>query len=328
MMKPGWTFGLLVGTAVMTACGPREAPRPEAEAPRVALVLKTLNSPFFIDMEKGAQEAARRLGVNLTVQAAEREVDVDKQMQIIENLIQTGVKVLLVTPSGSKEIAPAIAKANQAGIHVVVVDTRVDPKAARDAGIHVDSYVGSDNYEGGKIAGRFLVEATGGKANVGVLEGIPGHETGDERLRGFREAVKDAKGIKIVASQTANWERDQGFTVFQNMLEAHPEIDTVFSANDMMALGAVEAIAASGKKGKIKVVGYDAVEDARKAIADGTMVASVAQFPSEMGRTAVESAAKLLRGEAVPAEQMVRIDLVTRDRLQPSSPPSGQGGKP
>ena len=180
--------------------------------------------------------------------------------------------------------------------------------------ITIDSYIGSDNYEGGKIAGNYLLQATGGKANVGVLEGIPGHETGDQRLRGFKDAVKDAKGIKIVASQTANWERDQGFTVFQNMLEAHPEIDAVFSANDMMALGAVEAIAAKGKTGKIKVVGYDAVEDAKKAIAEGTIVASVAQFPSEMGRVAVESADKLLKGQAVPAEQLVRIDLVTKDK--------------
>jgi ribose transport system substrate-binding protein len=321
MMKRSGKMAAMVAMAmVAAACGPREAPKAETQAPRVALVLKTLNSPFFIDMEKGAQEAAKRLGVNLTVQAAEREVDVDKQMQIIENLIQTGVKVLLVTPSGSKEIAPAIAKANQAGIKVVVVDTRVDPKAARDAGIHVDSYVGSDNYEGGKMAGKYLLEATGGKANVGVLEGIPGHETGDERLRGFRDAVKEAKGIKVVASQTANWERDQGFTVFQNMLEAHPEIDALFSANDMMALGAVEAIAAKGKTGKIKVVGYDAVDDARKAIGEGAIMASVAQFPSEMGRVAVESADKLLKGEPVPAEQLVRIDLVTKDRLAGASP--------
>src|SRR5216117_2596814 len=217
MMK--LSSALVVATALAAGgCGPRgEASKAESPAgPRVALVLKTLNSPFFIDMERGAQEAAKRLRVNLTVQAAEREVDVDKQMQIIENLIQTGVKVLLVTPSGSKEIAPAIAKANKAGIRVVVVDTRVDPQAAKDAGITVDSYIGSDNYEGGKIAGNYLLQATGGQANVGVLEGIPGHETGDQRLRGFKDAVKDAKGIKIVASQTANWERDQGFTVFQN----------------------------------------------------------------------------------------------------------------
>ena len=319
-----WTraAGTAAAVACLAGCGPRAAPR--AETPRVALVLKTLNSPFFIDMEKGAQEAARRLGVDLTVQAAEREVDVDKQMQIIENLVQSGVKVLCVTPSGSREIVPAIAKANQAGVHVVVIDTRVDPQAAREAGIHVDTYIGSDNYEGGKMAGRYLLDATGGRASVAVLEGIPGHETGDQRLRGFRDAVKDARGIKVVASQTANWERDQGFTVFQNMLEAHPDIDAVFACNDMMALGAVEAIAAARKTGRIKVVGYDAVEDARKAIADGAILASVAQFPSEMGRVAVESAQKLLRGETLPPEQPVRIDLVTRDRLAaPASPRAG-----
>ncbi|HUG52405.1 MAG TPA: sugar ABC transporter substrate-binding protein [Vicinamibacteria bacterium] len=314
--------------ALVAACTSPADDARRAQTPRVALVLKTLNSPFFIEMEKGAQEAAQRLGVDLTVQAAEREVDVDKQMQIIENLIQTGVKVLVVAPAGSKEIVPAIAKANAAGIRVVVVDTRVDAAAAADAGITIDTYIGSDNYEGGKLAGRHLVEVTGGKARVGVLEGIPGHETGDQRLRGFKDAIEEAPGVKIVASQTANWERDQGFNVFQNMLEAHPEIDAVFSANDMMALGAVEAIAARGRTGTIKVVGYDAVDDAKKAIADGAMVASVAQFPFEMGRVAVESAHKLLQGQAVPPEQLVRIDLVTKLGPAPASAAApAEGGR-
>jgi ribose transport system substrate-binding protein len=294
-----------------SACG-GAAPPPPPAAPRIALVLKTLNSPFFIDMQKGAQQAATRLGVELVVQAAEREVDVEKQMQIIENLIQTGVKVLCVTPSGSKEIVPAIAKANQAGIPVIVVDTRVDEATAKEAGIQVQSFVGSDNYEGGRVAGQELLAFTGGKAKVAVLEGIPGHETGDSRLRGFKDATKGAVGVKIVASQPANWERDLGFTVFQNMLQAHPEIDAVFACNDMMALGAVEAIAAAGKTGKIKVIGFDAVSDARKAIDAGAMVASVAQFPSEMGRLAVESAAKILKGERPDPDQRVKIELVRK----------------
>jgi ribose transport system substrate-binding protein len=281
----------------------------------VALVLKTLNNPFFIDMQKGAQEAATRLGVELVVQAAEREVDVDKQMQIIENLIQTRVQALCITPSGSKEVVTAIAKANAAGIPVVIVDTRVDEKAAAEAGIRLDGFVGSDNYEGGKVAGEYLIQLTGGKARVGLLEGIPGHETGDSRLKGFHEAVKNAPGVKVVASQTANWERDQGFTVFQNMLQAHPEIDALFACSDMMALGAVEAIAAAGKTGKVRVIGFDAVDDARKAIAAGTMLGSVAQFPSEMGRLAVEDALKLIRGEKPEAEQKVRIELVTKATL-------------
>ncbi len=147
---------------------------------------------------------------------------------------------------------------------------------------------------------------------LNVLEGIPGHETGDSRLKGFHDAIKNTPGVKVVASQTANWERDQGFTVFQNMLQAHPDIDALFACSDLMALGAVEAIAAAGKTGKIRVIGFDALEDARKAIAAGTMLASVAQFSSEMGRLAVEDAVKLIQGEKVPPEQKVRIELVTK----------------
>jgi ribose transport system substrate-binding protein len=274
--------------------------------------MKTLNHPFFLDMQRGAQEAAGPAGIDLVVQAAEREIDVEKQVQIIENLLQTAVRALIVTPSGSREIATVLAKANQANVPVIVVDTRVDPKAAADNHLKLSSFIGSDNYEGGKLAGEHLAKITDGKAKVAVLEGIPGHETGDSRLRGFRDALAAHPGMTIVASQPANWERDQGFTVFQNMLEAHPETDALFACSDLMALGALEAIAAAGRRGRIRVVGFDALEDARKAIAAGRMEASVAQSPRDMGRIAVESAAKLLRGETVPADQKVPIALVTK----------------
>ncbi len=306
----------VVGVAATHAACNRPAETTSTTAtpgrPRVAFVMKTLNHPFFLDMKRGAEEAAARLGVDLVVQAAERELDVEKQMQIIENLIQTGVQALCVTPSGSKEIVSALIKANRASIPVVVADTRVDPAAATAAGLKLGTFVGSDNYEGGRLAGLFLAEQTRGKARVAVLEGIPGHETGDSRLRGFRDGITPSAGITIVASQPANWERDQGFTVFQNMLQAHPDIDAVFACSDLMALGAVEAIAAANRTGKIRVVGFDALEDARKAIEAGRMAASVAQSPREMGRLAVESAVKLTRGETVPAEQRVPIELVKR----------------
>ena len=305
-------LAILGAVLALLACNRGGPAQQQQGGPRIALVLKTLNSPFFIDMQKGAQEEAARLKVDLVVQAAEREIDVDKQMQIIENLIQTGVKALCVTPSGSREIVPAILKANKAGIPVIVVDTRVDEAAAREAGIKIASFVGSDNYQGGKVAGEQLVAATSGKAKVGVLEGIPGHETGDSRLKGFKDAIKGSPGMQIVASQPANWERDLGFNVFQNMLQAHPEMDAVFACNDMMALGAVEAIAAAGKAGKIRVLGFDAVGDARKAIDAGTMIGSVAQFPSEMGRLAVASAVQVLSGQQPPADQTVRIELVVK----------------
>jgi len=303
--------GVLVLLGAIAGCNRTPAGNDSAK-PRVAFVMKTLNHPFFLDMQRGAVEAAGRVGVDLVVQAAEREIDVERQMQIIENLIQTGVKVLIVTPSGSKEVASALAKANRANIRVIVVDTRVDPKAAADAHLTLESFIGSDNYEGGRIAGEYLTRVSGGNAKIAILEGIPGHETGDSRLRGFRDGVGKGAGASIVASQPANWERDQGFTVFQNMLQAHPEINALFACSDLMALGAVEAIAASGRTGSIRVIGFDALDDARAAITAGKMEASVAQSPRDMGRIAVESAATLLKGGAVPPEQKVAIRLITK----------------
>lgn len=282
-------------------------------APRIALVLKTANNPFFIDMQKGAEDAAKKLGVQLIVQAAEREVDVEKQMQIIENLIQTKVAALCVTPSGSREIVPAIEKANRAGIPVVIVDTRVDAKAMSESSGKIASFIGSDNYEGGKLAGEFIAKKLGGKGKVAVLEGIPGHETGDSRLKGFREALKATPEIEIVASQTANWERDQGFNVFQNILQSHPDVQAVFACSDLMALGAVEAIAAAKKTGQITVIGFDASDEARKAVLSGTMDATVAQSPAEMGALAVENAYHLIKGEPVKDELVVPIKLITKE---------------
>jgi ribose transport system substrate-binding protein len=306
------TVLVLVLAAAAGACN-RETPASD-DKKTVALVLKTLNHPFFVDMRRGAQEAADRLGVTLQVQAAEREIDVDKQMQIVENLLQTGIDVLAITPSGSREIVAALVKAKNANVPIVIVDTRLDAKAAADAGIQARTFIGSDNYEGGKLAGEHVVKITNGKARVGILEGIPGHETGDSRLRGFRDAVAKAPGITVVASQPANWERDQGFNVFQNMLQAHADIDTVFAASDLMALGAIEAIAAAGRTGKIRVVGFDALDDAKKAIEAGTMEASVAQFPYDMGKAAVESAVKILAGETLPPDIMVKLEMVTKQR--------------
>ena len=122
---------------------------------------RRLNHPFFVDMRRGAQEAADRLGVTLQVQAAEREIDVEKQMQIVENMIQTGIQALCITPSGSREIVSALVKAKDAKVPIVVVDTRVDAKAAADAGVRTETFVGSDNYEGGKLAGDYLVKVVG-----------------------------------------------------------------------------------------------------------------------------------------------------------------------
>jgi ribose transport system substrate-binding protein len=312
-------FSLLVpialGASLFFAGCNRKDPAPTASGassarPTIALVVKTLNNPFFIEMQQGAQQTADKLGVNLIVQAADREVDVERQMQIIENLIERKVSALCIAPSGSREIVPVIVKANRAGIPVLIIDTRVDEKALSDAGGKIATFIGSDNYDGGKLAGAFLVEKLGGKGNVAILEGIPGHETGDARLKGFKDALAAAPGIKIAASQPANWERDQGYNVFQNILQAHPQVNALFACNDLMALGAAEAIAAAGKTAQILVVGFDAQPEARAAIGKGSMAATVAQFPSKMGSSAIEFAHRHLSGEVIPTFTPVPIELV------------------
>lgn len=283
--------------------------------PTVALVVKTMNNPFFIEMARGAQAAADSLGMTLVVQAPSREIDTEQQMQIVENLVQRHVDVLAIVPNGSREIAPAVAKANQAGIPVLGVDTRIDTTALRAAQGRIESFIGSDNVDGGRLAGEYLAQRLGGTGRVAVLEGVAGHETADARLRGFREAIAKYPGMSIVSSQPANMERDLAFTVMQNTLQAHPDVQGVFACNDVMALGAVEAIAAANRSAPVVVVGFDAQDDARQAMRDGKLAASIAQHPADMGRLAVVSAWRVLHKEPVAAEQPVRIALVTRDSL-------------
>jgi ribose transport system substrate-binding protein len=284
----------------------------EPDKIKIALVLKTLNSPFFIELHKGAAEAAKKENIELVVQAPEREIDVEKQMQIIENLIQTQVNAICVSPSGSRELLPAIAKANNAKIPILIVDTRIDEKAAREQGIRALTFIGSDNYQGGRLAGEYVANLSDNMLNVVILEGIPGHETGDNRLRGFTDEISKFNNIKIIAAQPANWERDQGYNVMQNLIQAHPGINLVFACNDLMALGAMEAVIASGKIKQIKIIGFDAVEEARKEIQLGHLEASIAQHPEEMGRLAIEYAIKAVKGEMIPEYIPVKIELITR----------------
>jgi len=284
--------------------------------PTVALVVKTLNNPFFNDMQTGAEEMARELEINLIVQAAEREVDVEQQVQIVENLIQRRVDAIMLTPSGSREVVPVIASANRNNIPIINLDTRVDADLLASDNAFVSTFIGSDNYEGGLIAGRYVGEQLNGVGKVAILEGIPGHETADSRQQGFLSGIGEYPGIEIVTSQTANWERNMGYTVFQNILQSFNDVQAVFAASDLMALGAVEAIASSGRDpDDIIVVGFDAHVEAVDAIRRGVMHATIAQNPYEIGRAGVEYAYKVLNGEDIPNNINVEIKLITRDNV-------------
>jgi len=284
--------------------------------PKIGFIMKTLNNPFFIDMADAAEREMKKYpGFGLIVQAPEIEVDVEKQVRYMENMITDKVKVICITPSGSKEVLSGIIKANEAGIPVIVVDTRLDEELVKQRGAQYATFIGSDNYEGGKIAGRFIAKALNGRGSAALLEGIAGAQTAESRKQGFLDALKEYPGLRLVASQTADMERGKGFDVTQNILQAHPDVQGIFACNDLMALGAVEAADQAGKKGKIVIIGFDATDDARKAILEGRMAGSIAQYPSAMGEAAVENAVKLIRGEKIPKKIPTKVEMITQEML-------------
>jgi len=323
--------GVLAVASVAAAVGIRVSSRAVAGQAQltVAFVPKALNSPFWGEMQEAGEREAAALGVKLVSLAADRETDVERQFQIIENLIQQRVDAILLAPSGSKELVPAILKANDAGIPVLLLDTRIDEEAAASVGAEVLTYIGSDNFEGGAVAGRYLAAELGGVGEIAIIEGISGHETADQRRLGFLSGIESSPGIHVVASQTANWERARAYTVAENLLQAHPDLGAVFAANDEMALGALEAIDAAGRMDEIVVIGFDAIPDALANIRSGRLLGSVAQFPSEMGRLGVKHAVELVRrGTMPPDEVLTRVELIDRGNVDNFAPPDDGAATP
>jgi len=288
---------------------------PEDDTIEIAFLMKSLSNPFFIDMEEGARAEAARLGVKINVLAPQREIDTAEQMQLMEDQITRGVDAICLVPNGSKELAPAIRRANDAGIPVLLVDTKMDADAMAEAGAVAETFIGSDNYLGGSIAAETIAELLGGTGKVAVLEGIAGHETAFARDSGFKDTIAKYPGIEIVASQTANWDRALGLDVFTNILQGNPDLDALFAANDQMGLGALQAIESAGKLDDIIVIGFDANKDARTAIEEGRMYGSIAQFPNAMGVIGVRKAVELLNGQAIDAEIGTEVGLVTKDNM-------------
>lgn len=280
----------------------------------IAMVLKTKNNPFWVDMERAATEAAEKADVRLIVQAPERETDVEKQMQIVENLIQKRVNALVLAPCGSQEVIPAIRKANEAGIPVLVVDTRVDEAALKAAGARVETFIGSDNLRGGELAGEFMCQVLRDQGEVLILEGIAGHETVDQRRQGFVKALQTHPGVRVAVSQTANAEQEKAFNVTQNVLQSHPQIKGIFGCNDVMALGAMAACQ-SMHRNDVVIVGFDASGPGRDAIREGKMAGSVAQYATEMGRLGVEKALERLGGASLPPYVPTKVEVIDRGKL-------------
>jgi ribose transport system substrate-binding protein len=265
----------------------------------IGLSVSTQNNPFFVTLADGAKKQAEVSGCELSV--VDAGDDVVKQTSDIEDLVSKKIKVLIVNPVDSSAIAPAVAAAKKAGIPVIAVDRTV-------IGETVTCQIASDNVAGAKMAGEYLLSLVGNGAQIAELQGVPGASATIDRGKGFHEAV-DGKA-DVVASLTANFNRVEGMSVTENILQGNNGVKGIFAHNDEMALGAVEAAASAGKK--IVIVGFDATDDAVAAVKEGRMAATVAQQPGEMGKVAVETAMKIINGESVPSSLPVVVSLITK----------------
>ncbi|MGG0892738.1 ribose ABC transporter substrate-binding protein RbsB [Cytobacillus horneckiae] len=272
----------------------------DTAAKKIGISISTLNNPYFVTLKDSAEAKAKELGMETTTVDAQN--DPAKQVSDIEDLIQQGVDILLINPADSSAIAAAINSANNANIPVITVDRSAE-------GGEVVAHVASDNAAGGKMAGEYIIEQLGEEAKVVELEGIPGSSAARERGAGFNEAIAAASGYEVASKQAANFDRAQGLTVMENIIQSTKDFKAVFAHNDEMALGAVQALNAAGLTDVI-VVGFDATEDAVKAVEDGKMAATVAQKPDLMGEQAVEAAQKVLKDETVEEFIPVELELI------------------
>ncbi|HHT37914.1 MAG TPA: ribose ABC transporter substrate-binding protein RbsB [Mollicutes bacterium] len=264
----------------------------------IGLSVSTLNNPFFVDLKDGVQEKADELGYEVIVYDAQD--DSAKQLNDVEDLISKKVDIIIINPTDSDAVGTAITAANEAGIPIVTVD-----RSANSG--EVATHVASDNVKGGRMAGEYLLELVGEGAKVLELQGVLGASATVDRGQGFHEAV-DGK-LNVVASKTANFNRSEGLSVTEDLLEAHSDVKGIFAHNDEMALGAVQALAAKNIT-DVVVIGFDATDDAKEAVENETMAATVAQQPKLMGTLSVEFAVKILLGEEVADYIAVDLALV------------------
>ncbi|WP_281839351.1 ribose ABC transporter substrate-binding protein RbsB [Cardiobacterium hominis] len=267
----------------------------------IALVISTLDNPFFVTLKEGAEKQAKALDYDLVV--LDSQNDPAKELANVEDISVRGVKILLINPTDSDAVGNAIAVANQKKLPVITLD-----RAANKG--QVIAHIASDNTAGGEMAGNYIAEKLGKGAKIIQLEGIAGTSAARERGAGFAKAAQ-AHDFKILASQPADFDRSKGLNVMENLLTAQPEVQGVFAQNDEMALGALRAIQAAGKKDLV-LVGFDGTDDGVKAVKGGKMAATIAQQPEKIGEIGVQTADKVLKGEKVEASIPVELKLINQ----------------
>lgn len=304
--------------AVTTAgCGGSGSNAPGGSAstegkPRIALVMKSLANEFFKTMAEGAEKHQKGNNgqFSLIVNGIKDERDLAQQVAIMDQMIAEKVDAIVLAPADSKALISACKRARDAGIVVVNIDNKLDADVLKQEGFTIP-FVGPDNREGARKVGEYLASQLKPGDEVAILEGIPTAFNSQQRKLGFEDAMK-AANLKIVGSQSAQWEMAEANKVASAMLAEHPNLKALLCCNDSMALGALAAVNAAGKKGQVKIVGFDHISAIKQALEDGSVTASADQFGDQLAVFGIEYALQILRddSQAAPPDKSTPVDLI------------------
>ncbi|MCP1511853.1 MULTISPECIES: sugar ABC transporter substrate-binding protein [Pseudomonas] len=276
-----------------------------AAKPKVGLVMKSLANEFFVTMQEGAKDYQKTHAADfdMITNGIKNETDTSAQIDIVNQMILSKVNAIVIAPADSKALVTVLKKASDAGIKVVNIDNRLDPDVLKGKNLDIP-FVGPDNRKGAKLVGDYLAKQLAAGDKVGIIEGVPTTTNAQQRTAGFKDAM-DAAGMKIVSTQSGNWEIDQGQKVASAMLSEYPDLKALLAGNDNMALGAVSAVRAAGKAGKVLVVGYDNIEAIKPMLQDGRVLATADQAAAQQAVFGIQNALKLVKGEKVDAKDGV-----------------------
>jgi ABC-type sugar transport system substrate-binding protein len=311
--RTGWLArlgALLVVSIGLVACNAKPgAPQtPGAAEARVAVVVSTLNNPWFVVLANTARDEAQQRGYKVTI--FDSQNDPAREAANFENIVASGYKAVLFNATDADGSIANVQKARTAGIPVFTMDREVN---SADAAV---SQVLSDNYSGAVALGQEFVHQVGEHGAYVELLGIVTDNNTWNRSKGFHSVVDRYPNLKMIAQQSAEFDRSKALEVMDSILQAHPRIDAVFCGNDAMALGAYQALLAAGRANQTRVFGFDGSDDAVKSIAEGKLSATAMQYPKLMAKTVAEYADRYLKGERkLPSKVPVAVDLVTRANI-------------
>ncbi|MFN7929293.1 MAG: sugar ABC transporter substrate-binding protein [Blastocatellia bacterium] len=288
---------------------------PTTTKPRIALVMKSLANEFFKTMQDGAtaHQQAHAAEYELIANGIKDELDVARQVELVEQMIAQQVQAIVIAPADSKALIAVCQRAQAAGIVVINIDNKLDAAVLAERNLRIP-FVGPDNRKGARLAGESLAKQLQPGAAVAILEGVPTAFNAQQRKAGFEDAMK-AAGMNIVSSQSASWETAKANLVTAAVLVEKPELKAILCANDSMALGAVAALKAAGKAGQVQVIGFDNIQAARPLLKDGQMLATVDQHGDKLAVFGIEYALEVLKNKTTPADKETAVDLITKEDL-------------